>query len=246
MRAIILAAGAGRRLAPMNWDLPKCLLPCPQGTLLDNTIQSVIVRGVSEVAVVVGYQKEQVAPVLDRYAVAARLVVNEAYTTTNTIHSMWLARDYLDGDCLLFNGDVWFEHAILDQLLPMACSALAVDVKACGEEEVKVVVDAGARIVRIGKDVPRTEALGESIGIAKFNEATARELAASLDHFNTVLGQTNLFFESALDPILPRCVVAAVPLGGYRAVEIDTPDDYHRAKQIWSRVPLSPRERGQG
>ena len=44
MRAIILAAGAGRRLAAIRWDHPKCLLPCPSGTLLNNTIQDILVR----------------------------------------------------------------------------------------------------------------------------------------------------------------------------------------------------------
>jgi len=239
MRAIILSAGAGRRLATMNWDKPKCLLPCPQGTLLDNCLQALSQR-IRDVVIVVGFRSEEIEPILARYPLEIRTIANPDYATTNTIHSLWKARQYLNEDCLLFNGDVWFEHGILDQLLASSRSALAVDLKQCGDEEVKVVTDAANRIIRIGKDIAPKQALGEYIGIGKLTASAARKLAASLDQFNTVLRRTNLFYESALDPILAHETVLASPLGQFRALEIDTPDDYTRAKQLWRDISPSP------
>jgi choline kinase len=236
MRAIILAAGGGRRLAAMGWDKPKCLLRCPQGTLLDNCLQSLTARGILEVVIVGGYRCEELEPVLAQYALSITTVVNSNYAATNTIHSLWTARQYLDDDSLLFNGDVWFQHGILDGLLASRESALAVEVKQCDAEEVKVVTNPAGRVIRIGKEIPSPQALGEHIGIGKLIAPAARQLAESLDYFNAVLKRTNLFYESALDAILDRECIIANPLGRLRAVEIDTPDDYQRAQQIW-RAP---------
>src|SRR3990172_11066008 len=96
MRAIILAAGAGRRLAPMNWDQPKCLLPCPQGTLLDHAIRSARLCGVDQVVVVVGFRRELLEAALAECPLTVHRVHNEEFATTNTIRSLWKARRFLD------------------------------------------------------------------------------------------------------------------------------------------------------
>jgi choline kinase len=236
MRAIILAAGAGRRLAPMNWDKPKCLLPCPQGTLLDNALDGLSAHAISEVVVIAGYRRRLLNPVLGRCFLPVQVVVNKDFATTNTIHSLWLARRYMDRGCLLINGDVWFEHAILDLLFDVADSALAVDIKPCGPEEVKVVTDAVDRILRVGKDIPPADAKGESVGLVKLTAPASGAFAQSLDRFDRVLGRNDLFYESALDAVLGQVVVRAAPMGKLHAVEIDTPEDYQRAQAIWERA----------
>ena len=212
MRAIILAAGRGRRLAPMDWVKPKCLLPVGGRTLLDNIIETLIGHGIRHVVTVVGYQRELVEAAVRGHPVRADFVVNEDYAETNTIHSLWLARDYLDDEFVYFNADVFFDSRIVGLLLERKNSALAVEVKSCGEEEVKVIVDAQGRIRRIGKNLSPAECLGE---------------------FEN-LGRRDLYFESAVDDILEGQVLTAVPLGGLRAVEIDTPEDYDAAKTIAS------------
>ena len=234
MRAVILAAGQGRRLAPMGWDKPKCLLPCGNCTLLDNTLQSILVHGIREVAIVVGYRRESVAETARRHAMNCEFVVNEDYATTNTIHSLWLARQYLNEGILYFNGDVWFEPPVLSLLLQQSGSALAVEVKRCGTEDVKVMADPSGRITRIGKNLPPEEALGEFIGVGKFEHSACASLVESLRHYNEELGRKDYFFESALNDILDRHAFVAAPIGKLRAVEIDTPEDYARAKSIWT------------
>ena len=243
MKAVILAAGEGRRLAPMRWDKPKCLLPCGNRTLLDNTLQSIQEHGIHEVVIVVGYRRELVEAWVDqggrpgtpRHAMQYDFVVNEDYATTNTIHSLWLAHQYLNEEILYLNGDVWFEPSLLSLLLQQSGSALGVEVKRCGAEEVKVLADTSGRITRIGKKLPPEEALGEFIGVGKFEHSACALLVESLRRFNEVLGRRDLFFEAALHDILDRHAFMAAPLVGLKAVEIDTPEDYARAKSLWTK-----------
>lgn len=234
MKAVILAAGQGRRLAPMGWDKPKCLLPCREGTLLDHTLQSILEHGIHDVVIVVGFRRDLVEEASRRHAVNCEFIVNEDYATTNTIHSLWLAREHLDKGILYFNGDVWFERPVLSLLMQPPGSALAIDVKPCGAEEVKVTVDPSGRITHIGKDLPPEEALGEFIGLAKFEPSVCQALVESLRRYNEALARRDLFFEAALEDILDRQAFMAAPLGALKAVEIDTPEDYARAKLLWT------------
>lgn len=234
MKAVILAAGQGRRLASMGWDKPKCLLPCGNRTLLDNTLQANLAHGIRDVAIVVGYRRTWVEDAARCHSMNCEFIVNEDYATTNTIHSLWLAREYLNEGIVYFNGDVWFEPPVLSLLLNQSGSVLAVEVKRCGAEEVKVKVDLSGRITRIGKNLPPEEALGEFIGVGKFERTACPSLVESLHRFNEELGRRDLFFEAALDDILNRHVFLAAPLGDLKAVEIDTPDDYARAKSLWT------------
>ena len=218
----------------MGWDKPKCLLPCGDRTLLDRTLQSILEHGIHDVAIVVGYRGELVEDAAKCHPMNCVFVFNVDYATTNTIHSLWLVREYLNEDILYFNGDVWFESPVLSLLLQQSGSALAVDVKQCGGEEVKVMADPPGRITRIGKNLPPEEALGEFIGVGKFEQGACASLVESLRRYNEELGRGDCFFESALDDILDQHPFMAVPLGKVKAVEIDTPQDYARAKSHWT------------
>ena len=232
----------------MGWNKPKCLLPCgtvsPNAlerwgelggpTLLDNTLLSILEHGIREVVIVVGYQRELVEEAAKCHPMNCAFIVNDDYATTNTIHSLWWAREYLSEGILYFNGDVWFEPPVLSLLLQQSGSALAVEVKRCGMEDVKVKVDPSGRITRIGKNLPPVEAFGEFIGVAKFERPACGLLVESLQRYNEELDQRDLFFEAALDDILDRHAFMATPLGDLKAVEIDTPEDYARAKAIWT------------
>ena len=229
MKAVILAAGAGRRLANMGWDGPKCLLPCGDRTLLDNLIESLLTYRTRRVVIVVGYQRDRVEAAVRHCPIDVEFVVNEDYAHTNTIHSLWLARSHLHDGFLYFNADVWFDGRILDLLLRHDGSALAVDTKKCADEEVKVIVDAASRITRIGKALPPDRCAGEFIGIGKFDRSACPAMIESLDRYNEELERRNLFFESALDDILTAHVFTCVPIGDLRAIEIDTPEDYAAA-----------------
>jgi choline kinase len=240
MKAVILAAGAGKRLARMGWDKPKCLLPCPGGTLLDNTLEALGDRDISDVVIVVGYKRELVEQAAKRHTIRCQFVVNPDYATTNTIYSLWLTREHLPGGFVYFNSDVWFDREVLDRLLPGEhgrsaedVSALAVAIAPVASEDVKVIVDDERRILRIGKELPCEQSFGEFVGIARFAPTACGCLVEALRNRCEKLGEKGLFFEAALDDTLSRHRYLATPIGDLRAIEIDTPEDYAAAKSLW-------------
>lgn len=232
MRAIILAAGMGRRLAPMGWEKPKCLLPIGSTTILENIFHSLKQLNVREIILVVGYQHEFVRQEALKQDVRCQFVVNQQFAVTNTIHSLWLAREFMDNDFFYFNADVWFDPQILSLLMQSESTSLAVDQKNCGQEEVKVVVDDQLRIKQISKQLDPTLCFGEFIGIAKFSREVATSLIKALKPYNENPQQHNLFFEAALNDILDQHIIRAAPIGNLRAIEIDTPQDYECAKKL--------------
>lgn len=234
MKAVILAAGMGRRLTAMGWDQPKCLIPCPQGTLLDNAITSALAHGVEEIIIVVGFRRELVLAAAARHDAKFTFVVNQRFATTNTLHSLCLAEEHLREGFLLFNGDVWFRATVLDRLLARNGSALAVEPKPCGDEEVKVWVDAEDRIRKIGKSLSPEACLGEYVGIAKFDADFAGLFASSLRRLDESAGSSDLFYEAALDLLLEVNPLHTVRLEPGSALEIDTPSDYEHALRLWA------------
>lgn len=233
MRAIILAAGMGRRLAPMGWDKPKCLLEFAGRTMLTRTLASLAKHHIKDIAIVVGHRRELLRADVPTDA-RITWIDNADFATTNTIHSLWLARAFLNEDVVLCNADVLFDSAILGDLVAQRGSALAVDERLCDAEEVKVIVDSDDRILHIGKALVPGDCLGEFIGIARFDRDTAMALAASLRRYNEVLHKRDLFFEQAVDDVAPDRVLRAVRCEGHRVVEIDTPEDVAVARRLFS------------
>lgn len=223
----------------MGWTKPKCLLSVGDTALLDNILEALSSRGIDEVVIVVGFEHALVEQAAAAHSLRCRFVRNADYAATNTIHSLYLAREHLSDGFLCFNADVWFEHGVLDLLLGRGearggegHSRLVVDAKRCGAEEVKVIVEANRRITRIGKDLPPEDCMGEFIGIARFDRGAVSALIDALRRYNERRGGRNLFFEAAVDDILADHVFEAVPLGLRRAVEIDTSEDYDRAGRL--------------
>ncbi|MHC4561628.1 MAG: phosphocholine cytidylyltransferase family protein [Planctomycetota bacterium] len=233
MKAVILAAGMGKRLAATGWDRPKCLLDFGGRTLLDHMLSSIRTCDIRRVVVVVGYRRELVRQAVAAHDIEAEFVVNDDYAETNTINSLYLAREHLNEDFVYFNADVLLDWRILPMLLDGDGGRLAIDVKHCGAEEVKVVVDGDGRITQIGKALPVEQCLGEFIGVGKFAESCCEDFAAELVRYNEQLGERNLFFESAVNDIVSRHVHHAVSIGELGAVEIDSPEDLELARRLW-------------
>jgi choline kinase len=105
--AIILAAGRGGRLGPLTAEKPKCLLRVGTGSLLDHQLDALRVNGVESVVVVAGYCAEAVEAEL---AGRASLLLNPRHAETNSLYSLWLARQHAQDGFVLLNADVLFDR----------------------------------------------------------------------------------------------------------------------------------------
>jgi choline kinase len=114
LRAVILAAGSGSRLRPVIGPYPKCLAAVGDRTLLERQLDSLRAHGIDAITVVVGYRREAIEPVCGR---DVHFVYNADYATTNSLYSLWLARDLLSEGFVVLNSDVLFHPHLLTRLL---------------------------------------------------------------------------------------------------------------------------------
>ncbi len=107
MKAVILAGGAGTRMRPLTYVVPKCLLPVGGKPLLDRTIQYLRGYGFREFVVCVAYLKKQI---IDAYGDGSELGVKidyaEADLPLGTGGQLKTAEPFIDGRFLAMNGDI--------------------------------------------------------------------------------------------------------------------------------------------
>lgn len=102
--AIILAAGYGMRMAPINMETPKGLLEIHGETLIERLIKQLHEVGINKIYIVVGFMKEQYEYLIDKYGV--ELVVNNEYSSKNNLHSMKRITMYLSNSYIV-PCDIW-------------------------------------------------------------------------------------------------------------------------------------------
>ena len=104
--AIILAAGFGMRMVPINTETPKGLLEIKGERLIERTIRQLHEVGITEIYVVVGFMKEQYEYLIDEYGV--ELIVAPDYASKNNLHSLKMAADHLSNSYII-PCDIWCE-----------------------------------------------------------------------------------------------------------------------------------------
>lgn len=107
-RAIIMAAGLGKRMHPVTLQTPKPLVKVNGIRMIDSVIQGLHINGIREIYVVVGYLKEKFLGLEEKYP-GVKVIENPYYNTCNNISSLYVAREYienamiLDGDQIIYN-----------------------------------------------------------------------------------------------------------------------------------------------
>ena len=102
--AIILAAGYGMRMVPINTIQPKGLLEVQGETLIERIINQLHAVGVTEILIVVGFMKEKYEFLIDKYNV--KLIVNNQYFQKNNLFSLNCAKSYITNSYII-PCDIW-------------------------------------------------------------------------------------------------------------------------------------------
>ena len=236
MKAFILAAGVSRRLYPHTYNTPKCLLDVGGRPIIHYQLEALESIDITNVTMIVGYHREILMEhVTSNFPnLKFNFLVNHHYFETNTAFSVYLGRDILKSDDhVLMNADVVYPKALLAQTVNSPYeTALAVDAKVCGREEVKVIDGGENKIVAIGKDLIESQCLGEFIGVAKLSKVFTGLFSDSLEHLINA-GGVNDYFEAGIQSLLDKTDVHFEDVSEYPCLEIDFLEDLESARKLF-------------
>jgi choline kinase len=233
MKAVILAAGVGKRLWPITQHRPKCLIEIGGRTLLQRYLQSLAEVGVRHADIVVGYKQDMIRATVasNSFGMRVQFLVNEHFQR-GSISSLWLARTALDDDVIVMDADVLFHQDMLRRLVSSPYpNALLMDesVKQTGEE--CMVVVQGGRVIALTKRMPLYyDYAGEGVGFLKVRHADTPHVVASLrTYVNREAWQME--YEDALAEFFREVQVGHEKIGGLPWTEIDFAEDIEKAER---------------
>jgi len=235
VKAIILAAGQGTRIRSVHGEHPKCLIEVDNTTILDHQLDALSMAGINDVAIVVGYEKEQIINhVMSRklgHIQRIHFIENPAFAITNNAYSLWLALEWVRGDSfIVLNADVIFDADILD-IAVQSKAPISMIVDPLWRDETMKVLIHGDRVMQMSKKIPREQFSGTYIGITVFSKAIQ---ARFFDKMNALIsaGRVNEFFNVAVQELVDEGVhVGYTSTDGLAWAEIDDPTDLNFAQQ---------------
>jgi choline kinase len=188
-KALIIAAGMGRRLAPFTDEMPKCLVPVRGKPMLVRQLEAFRAHGVERFVVIRGYKADVLERRKDELGPGVSFVENTEFASNNILQSMFKAGAELDEELYVTYADIVFATDVVGALAAAEGDfSLIVDrdfakiyegrtQHPLPEAEV-CAVDASGRMTHVGKrSVPVEEAYGEFIGLAKLSARGAAKLA---------------------------------------------------------------------
>ncbi|NOT31315.1 MAG: phosphocholine cytidylyltransferase family protein [Planctomycetes bacterium] len=217
-QALILAAGRGTRLGE---GVPKCLVKVGDRALIHHQLAALHGAGIEDVCVVVGYGAERV-----RAAVGERChyIENPRFAETNSLYSLWLAREWVRGPFLQLNCDLIAHPRVYQRLLAAGGSALAYDSDSGdGEEHMKVAVRRGL-LQDIGKQLDPARSCGENLGLLKYDGDAARLLFEEAGALIAAGGE-QCWSPAAMARLAQRVPVHCIDMAGLPWAEIDFLED---------------------
>lgn len=244
---MILAAGQSTRLGRAASEL-KPLLPVAGIPLLHRTLRTLGNGGVREVVIVVGHRGDEIVSSLDQISSAIEdltisYAVSDRYRTTNNVYSLWLAREELDQDVYLLDGDVVFDQELLvaldgpgeDSLVPVAAYEPGMTGTVVELDDENYV----ARMVDIRDDEPAFEPARKTASVYVLRRAFLREeLVPGLERFIEE-GRVQDFYEAVLSEAIHGGRLSLRAVDCSRWCEIDDADDWETAEYVFS----TPEER---
>ncbi len=225
MKAILLAAGCGTRISRMVEAVPKSTLPIDGVPLIRRTV-TLLSSADIKCVVCVGYQKEKIYASLNGLDIT--YCVNPFFDVTNSIASLWFAKDYLNEDLIIMNADVFFSSDILKLVLDDPNEVvMAIDKTRVEAGDYFFTTTDNGCITAYGKDLPLEKRTCEYVGVCKITKAFLPVFINKMEEL-IMESHHDLWWENVLYSLAEERNIYTVDVDGKFWSEIDYFDDYER------------------
>lgn len=243
--AILLSAGQGSRLLPLTAERPKCLIDFSGRSLIEWQIEMLARAGVKRIDVVTGFMTDMLEAHLGairdpRVEIAIRF--NPFFKVADNLGSCWIARDAMQDDFLILNGDTLVSEDIVNAVQAGATGpdgkpwpvTVTVDVKAEGydSDDMKVEREADGRLVHIGKTLTAEQSNSESIGFLAFRGEGVDLFRETVRKAMRTPEGVQHWYLKVIDSIAPTGKVGTVSIEGMDWAEVDFLNDIEIATKL--------------
>lgn len=260
-RAILIAAGRGKRLGAHTEEIPKCMVEVAGRPILGWVWQALSRVGVEELVVIRGYKGDVLEAFVRGLVPRASFVDNDEWETNNVLLSLGKARAYLDQPAYVTYSDIVFTPGVAEAAATSTAEIGLVidrDFKSVYvgrdqhplEEGEVADLEADGRVRRVGKKaLPVPEAIGEFIGLSRigahgmatvaaaFDELDARYAGRDHEPFQRAARYRNAYLTDLWQELIDRGVRLDPILIAGQWREIDTGQDLERARQLLESRP---------
>lgn len=233
MNYIFLIAGKGNRLHPLTLGTPKPLYKLDKRTTVLERMINLISEydSNSKFTVVTGFMASEIEKRLQKHG-EIRFIRNPFYEFTNSIASLWFARDMLNDEVTIINGDIVMDMNLIQEVVcqPVNSPMVLVDssIKNNGDYNVQVLDN---KILVMSKNLE--EYYGEYAGITKLDQKSAIKLA---EQVNKMINEKmyDQWYENALVQMIfdEDFILGYKDISNYKWTEVDCVDDMLLAKKI--------------
>jgi choline kinase len=239
MKAIILSAGQGSRLGHLVDDRPKCLIDFNGRSLLDRQLDTLEANGVHEAVVVTGFHDELVSEAIAARSGGPRVrtIFNPFFKVADNTGSLFMAREELGGDCLVWNGDTLVSRELMRRVVAnrQAGICVTIDRKPTYDEDDMKVVEESGLLKAIGKRLSMDRVNAESIGLLAFRSGGAEQFREAIERAMRSPEGTTIWYLRVIHQIAQSGDVWTLDIRGEQWGEVDFPADVEAARALTAR-----------
>lgn len=230
MTYIILAAGSGTRLHPITLKHPKALFSLDRSVTILGRMTTLLRRldPQARLVIVTGFQKERI----QQHITGITWVHNPFYEVTNSIASLWFAREFLDQEVTIINGDIVMSAKLIEDVVirhtDRPCVLMDGSVQKDGDYNVQADQE---RVIVMSKAL--TNYSGEYAGVTKLDGDSAVRLKQKIEEM-VGGGMYGYWYEDALVQMIfeENFELFVKDIAIYEWTEVDDVDDLMYAKAI--------------
>ena len=118
IRAVILAAGRGKRLAPLTDALPKPLIQCAGNTLLGRIISDLQKAGITEISIGIGWKGDSIREYVETHFPNSKIsIIDVPYYEIGPLKTLVTSMGTGSGPILICPGDFVGETGFLQEMI---------------------------------------------------------------------------------------------------------------------------------